>query len=116
MIVLRSFAYVEAGLYRLPPDVRADNQKWMTCVDRSLGRRLDLLMIGLIAANIRTHHLFSSPTLVTLQRIMEERGDVSASDVTTTDRLRVLIRTDATRTESARVLKIFFTCKGSKAQ
>lgn len=34
----RCLAYVEAGAFRLPLGVQADNQKWVTCNDRLSGR------------------------------------------------------------------------------
>lgn len=54
---------------------------WMTCTDRFSGRRGNLL-VNLMVTDLDTHHLLSSPTPLTAHRIMGERGDVPASEVT----------------------------------
>lgn len=59
----RYLTYAEARAYRLPPDVRADNQRWVTSTDHFSRRRRDLLM-ELIATNLSTNHLVSFPTLL----------------------------------------------------
>lgn len=73
----RCFAYADAGRYRLPLDIRTENEKCVTCADRFLECRRDPL-IDYIDNNLGTHHLFSSPTLLSVFRITGERNDIPA--------------------------------------
>lgn len=93
--IKRYLPEMDAGAYRLPPDVSTECGKWVICTDRLSGRHCDLLM-ELIATHLHTSHLFSSLTMVTTYRISEERDDVTASHVTATDWLRLLVRAKAT--------------------
>lgn len=95
---------MKAEAYRLPQDVRADSQKWVTRPGRITWRGRDILM-EFITAHLGTHHLLSSPARVTVYRITAERDDVPASEVTATDRLRVLVGTEATHPQALSVTR-----------
>lgn len=77
-------AYVEVRENRLPPDLRANNRKWVTCTDQLTGHRRDMLT-GSIAAHLGTCNMPSSPTPVTVYRMTEERDVVPASNVAVTE-------------------------------
>lgn len=49
-----------------------------------------------IAINLDSNHLFSSPTLETVNRVTGEGDDVRASEATGTDCLHALMGTEAT--------------------
>lgn len=70
-------AYVEAGKYRLPPYVRADNRKRVTGTDRFAGCRRNMLR-EMVAAYLGTSYKLSSPTPVRVHRISRPRDAVPA--------------------------------------
>lgn len=75
------FAYADTRAYRLPLDVKAENEKWMPCTDRFSRCHRDL-PIELIATHLNTCYLSFSPVPVTVHRISEQRGNIPALGVT----------------------------------
>lgn len=70
----------------------------MTYTDR-LSRRRHILLIDMIATHLGTHWSFFPLTPMTVYGITGERDCVPATKVTAADRLRCLVREEATHPE-----------------
>lgn len=92
--VERFLADAEAGTCCLPPDVRVDDRKCLTCTDRLAGRRRGMLR-DFIAAHIGTYHMLSCPTPLTVYRKSGERNVILGEPDTVTGWLRVFVETEA---------------------
>lgn len=89
----------EAGAYRLPLDVRADNQNTVSCTDGFWERRRKPLT-ELIGINLDIYHRLLFQTLVMINRVTWERDDVPASEVTATYWLHAFVRTESTHAQA----------------
>lgn len=74
----------------------------MTQTDSFMGCRRDMLM-DFICAHLGTYHLLSLPTPVTVYRTTGDRDVLAVEEVTVTDWLCVLVRTEFTHPQARAV-------------